>query len=188
MTQLVLNSAPNLTLFIYSGTKYPDLSRNVAITSIEVEFCGMIKSYDIPSSTGPHGLNQMLDQVKDHLECFDLECDLSLEKRVDSTPHMARIGFQFPKMKNLKDFKNNALDCFSCGDHLQDICTARMPALEILEISKQDGTVDDLVRKIVQKQDLFGGVKYLRVTDVQNPESITGLKAAFPNLESLSIL
>ncbi|XP_021952814.1 uncharacterized protein LOC110849687 isoform X1 [Folsomia candida] len=147
---------------------------------------GYMKSNKIPSCTGSHGLNQMLDQVKDHLEYFEMESNM-YELEDSPSDVDARIGFQFPQMKNLEEFRNNMLDCFSCGDHLQDICTARMPALEILHITKRDNTVDDLLRNIITKQDLFSGVKNLRLENVRNPESITGLKTAFPNLETLSI-
>ncbi|XP_035701027.1 uncharacterized protein LOC118433328 isoform X1 [Folsomia candida] len=130
----------------------------------------------------------MLDQVKDHLEFLSVQSHMPIGEIEDvdvdaDFPHPVRI--HIPKMKNLKEFRNQMLDLFDCGE---DICIGRITTLQTLHVATVKSNLDHFLRNIEQKKDLFRGVKKLHVRDVVNPESITGLKVAFPNLESLSIV
>ncbi|XP_021962011.2 uncharacterized protein LOC110857707 [Folsomia candida] len=173
MTQLVLNSAPNLTHFTYHGDKFPDLSRNVSIKMITF-------GWRSTRLLRCNGLKKMLDQVKDQLEF--------LHVKSNGTGSTVLIDVRLPKMKRLKEFRNEVLDCFSCGDQLQDIYTERMPCLERLLIFTIEQNLTELLRTISrQSRILFSGVKHLHVPRIDDPEVIVGLKMSFPKLESLTI-
>lgn len=199
MTQCILYSTPNLKYFCYHGKKYPDLSQNLNVKRIKVDLRKM-RASEIPCCNGPHGLNKMLDQVKDRLQVLCVQNDMfdddlyndSSDDDMDDDPiktEAGRIAFKIPKMKNLKEFRNERLDAFSCGANLQDICAARLPALETLEISKlHHCELDDLLRNIIQKKGYFSGVKVLHLSCVRDPELIIRLKTPFPNLENLTIV
>lgn len=193
--QLILNSASNVTHFTYHGKKYPDLSRNKAIKwlTVHIDCAEMTR---IPTCQGAHGLNKMLNQVKDQIQFLHLKMCMISEAGNSyddfgvwrARDEAVRIGFQIPKMKNLKEFRNEVLDLFRCGDQLQDIYPERMPNLEILHIAECTNNLDKLLQNIMQKKDLFNRVKKLHLLDINDPESITGLRTPFPNLESLTIL
>ncbi|XP_021961554.1 uncharacterized protein LOC110857246 isoform X2 [Folsomia candida] len=179
MTQLILNSASKLTRLIYRGKYFPDLSQHLALKSITLDM-DKLTTKNSPTGSGVHGLNKMLDQVKDRLEFLHI---LGTHENEESP----LVDFHLPRMKNLKEFRNNLLDLFNCGDRLQDICSARIPTLETLEIFKWEDSLDDLLQNIKEEKGLFSGVKNLHLSYVDNPESIIGLRTAFPSLEVLSI-
>lgn len=193
MTQLIVNSAPKLTHFTYRGSKYPDFSRNKSIKWITVDMCCYVRATSVPSCSGVYGLNKMLAHVCDHLQFLHLKNNIALANPRnygnDFPPNIeeSRIDFQIPKIQNLKKFRNDMLDWFSCGDRLQNIATENMPNLRNLRIIKFNSNLDDILRNIGQKKDLFSGVKNLHVANVNDPESLIGLRTPFPNLESLTI-
>lgn len=130
-------------------------------------------------------VNKILEQVKDHVEFLYLGAK-SLNGDLTTGP----IDVQIPKVKKLKEFGNSALDLFTCGDKLQNICTARIPTLQRLRLSqsyKTEEGLDHILRNIIEEEGLFSGIKYLRVENLHALEVIAGLKTPFPNLENLSI-
>ncbi|OXA54342.1 uncharacterized protein LOC110850369 [Folsomia candida] len=235
MTQMIINSAPNLTRFFYHGKRYPNLSRRGTVKWIQVDMSRM-KLKDISNCGSTNGLNEMLDHVKNHLRVlviannFDLhdvqdninwgddddwnddsdhednvannheldfeddnwddDVGIELSDEDDEDYDIERIAFKIPKMKSLKMFENHLVDGFTCGDALQDICTARLPALETLKLSSaylSSTNMDDLLQNAMRSKNLFTGVKNLHLTDVRDPKSIIGLGQVFTNLETLSI-
>ncbi|XP_021960318.1 uncharacterized protein LOC110856168 [Folsomia candida] len=179
MTQWLLNSAPALTHFSYSGCQPPDLSRNKFIKHLRLEI-PMIKRSNLWSANYMRKVNLLLDQVKDTVEVFWLSTDY-----LDLT---SDVELKIPKMKKLKVFQNWMVDIFSGGDKMQDICTARIPTLQTLLIATTSGaSLAKLFRNIMQEKDSFSGVKDLDVTELRSPRLISGLKTPFPNLERLRI-
>ncbi|XP_021953436.1 uncharacterized protein LOC110850308 [Folsomia candida] len=198
MVQMIINAAPNLTRFVYRGDRYPDLSHCGKIKSIMIDMSFMNLAH-ISSCAGANGLNKMLDQVKTHLQVlvmdnvvslYDKEDDLDVTEGIDL---VAEIAFKIPKMPSLIKFENQLVDGFTCGDNLEDICTARLPSLETLKLGKSypyyfPSNLDDLLKRAIQSKNLFSGVKNLVLTDVRDVESINGLGQVFTNLQSFSIL